>query len=718
MPTRRLPSIAAALVALLSGAAGSSALAATDDGRRGKVSERSGGGVALHVPQSVRSSLQLRGARLLPKRRGGRARLLNHQPAPTPGELRHWVGLDTVHGAIYPKAYAFRGAGRHLEVWVAEELEFQSGDCRNGSRTEITDEQVARLVRAFDSVVYPRESAVFGTPLSRDGTNAQLGPPFNPQGAGDRVVVLVDNIRDENYFDFGNSQELGYGVGIYVSMLDDLFDRNVMTIDAFDWFHRTGARPRHEPAADPCSDSPAWPQLVEGVFAHEYEHLLEHHEDPDESTWLDEGLAEWARSLTGYADPDRPAPEVGYDRHIQCFLGNLADSPGGPENSLTLWGDGADANCDYGAVYSFMEYLHERHGRQLMTALHRGDDNGLAGLQEALGRRVDARRSIHEWASRLALGSVNWDNPASYAAPGAPPNGADFVRFRDHSGRYLGARDLRSLSFDGAAAMPGRPVEWVVDPAPPNGGSPALYSGGGNNLDRAIVRPLSVPADRASLAFEAQWNAEEDPTGGWDFAFVQVSTDGGGTYRSVPCTSSRLDASPHARPVMHENLPGYTAYSGGWRNESCDLGGYAGQSVLVSFRHLADGSVAGDPDDSAATIPPGFWVRALTLGGSPVADGSSLAGWLSPSQARPTAIHDFSVQLVAYSERTKGRRTVLPLPLDDGHDGFLPGWLLRQLADQRADVVGVVVMQDDPTETVTEQAPYALRVNGVLQPGG
>ena len=76
------------------------------------------------------------------------------------------------------------------------------------------------------------------------------------------------------------------------------------------------------------------------------------------------------------------------------------------------------------------------------------------------------------------------------------------------------------------------------------------------------------------------------------------------------------------------------------------------------------------------------------------------------------------MQLVAYSERTKGRRTVLPLPLDDGHDGFLPGWLLRQLADQRADVVGVVVMQDDPTETVTEQAPYALRVNGVLQPGG
>ena len=709
--------IAAALVVLLSGVAGSSALAATDDGRRGKVSQPSGGGAGLHVPQSVRSSLQLRGAPLVPQRRG-RTRLMSRQPAPAPGEKRFWVGLDTVHGAIYPKPYALRGAGRHIEVWVAEDLEFQPGDCRNGSRTEISDAQVKSLVRAFDKVIYPRESAVFSTPPSRDGTNAQVGPPFSPQGAGDRVVVLVDNIRDENYFDFDNSQDLGYGVGIYVSVLDDLFDRNVMTIDAYDWLHRTGSRPRHEPSSDRCTNSPAWPHLIEGVFAHEYEHLLEQHEDPDEAAWVDEGLAEWARSLTGYAEPNRPVSEIGYDRHTQCFLGNLADSPGGPENSLTLWGDGADANCEYGAVYSFMEYLHERHGRKLMTALHRGDENGLAGLQAALGRRGDAQRSLHQWASSLAFGSVNWDNPHAYGAPGAPPNGADFVRLRDESGRYLAARDLRSLSFDGATSMPGRPVEWVVDPSPPNGGSPALYSGGGNNLDRAIVRPVSVPSGGGSLAFEAQWNAEEDPTGGWDFGFVQVSTDGGTTYKSVACTSSRADASPHARPVMHENLPGYTAYSGGWRLESCHLSAYAGKSVLVSFRHLADGSVAGDPDDPAATIPSGFWIRELTVGGAPVADGSSLAGWLSPSQARPTAIHGFSVQLVAYSALGKGTRTLLPIPLNERHDGLVPAWLLRQLVDQRADVVGVVVMQDDPTETVAEQAPYALRVNSVLQPGG
>ncbi|HEU4942283.1 MAG TPA: hypothetical protein VFT18_03400 [Gaiellaceae bacterium] len=713
MPNRRPLTIAAALLALLSGVAGSTALAASD-GREATVSGRGDGGAALHVPQSVRSSLQLRGARLRPKRQRSRIRLLSHEPAP--GELRFWVGLDTAHGAIYPKPYFFRGAGRHIEVWVAGDLGFLPGDCRNGARTRVGDDQVRDLVRAFDRVIYPRESSVFSVMPSRDGTNALLGPPFHAQGAGDKVVVLVDNIRDEAFFDLNNRHELAYGVGLYVSQLDDLFDRNLMTIDAYDWLHRTGRRPPHEPAADPCTNSPAWPHLIEGVFAHEFQHLLEHHADPDEATWLNEGLADWARSLTGYADPDRPVTEIGYDKHMQCFLGNLPDSPGGPENSLTLWGDSADINCDYGAAYSFMDYLRHRYGRRLMTALHRGDANGLAGVDEALGRRGSAERALHDWTASLAS-SVNWDNPRAYAARGAAPNGADYVLLRDGGGRALRPREIRSLTFDGATAIPGRPVEWWVDRTPPNGGPAALYSGAGNGLDRTIVRPLTVPAGGAQLSFQAQWNLEEDPTGGWDFTFVQVSTDGGYSYTSVACTSSRTDASPHARPVMAENLPGYTAYSGGWRSESCDLAAFAGKSVHVAFRNVTDGSVAGDPDDPAATIPPGFWLRNVALGGAAVADGSSLSGWLSPAQVHPAAVHGFTLQLVTRREHGK-KSDVVRIPLDSRHDAFLSGRFLRELLDERAESVGAIVIFDEPTETVTDSAPYALRVNGVLQPGG
>ena len=56
-----------------------------------------------------------------------------------------------------------------------------------------------------------------------------------------------------------------------------------MTIDGFDWLHRTGPNPPNEPVpGDGCTSAPARPNLYEGVFAHEYQHLLESYEDGDE----------------------------------------------------------------------------------------------------------------------------------------------------------------------------------------------------------------------------------------------------------------------------------------------------------------------------------------------------------------------------------------------------------------------------------------------------
>lgn len=701
--------LASAAVMIAMGLAGTGAVAAAVPTRAGGAKPGVARGGVRHVDSDFPFRFRQPSGRMVPLRalaRGPAARavrLLSQDPAP--GEVRFWAGLDIVQGAIYPKSFALRGVGEKIEVWVAHDLDYLPGDCRNGTRTTVTDAQVQDLIRAFDRTIYPRESAVFSLPPNRDGSGALVGPPFEPRGRGDRVVVLVDNVRDESFYDLGNAHDLGYVVGVYSSALERLFDRNMMTIDAFDWLHRTGPRPPDEPVAgDPCRNAPAYGRLIEGVFAHEYEHLLENTEDPDEADWVDEGLAEWARTLTGYADRRT-------DKHLGCFLN------GGAENSLTLWGDGADLNCEYGAVYSFMEYVQARFGTRFMTALHRGDTNGLQGLQEALGRRGEAQDIVHDWAASLAM-EIDWDAPGSYASPGAPPNGADFVRLRASDGEYLRARDLHRLTFDGATQIPGDPVAWTVDPAPPNGGPPALYTGAGNNLDRTIVRSVAVPPAGGDVAFQAQWNVEEDPTGGWDFTFVQVSTDGGATYQSIGCTSSRSDASPFARPVMHMNLPGYTAYSGGWRNERCDLSAFAGRSVLLAFRHVTDGSVPGDPDDPTATIPPGFWLRGLTLAGAPVADGSSLAGWLTPSQARPTPVHGFTLQLVGYSSRGGRHVARAIVELNGQHDATLDRADLKRLLPGNADVVGAIVTFDEPREQVARYAPYRLLANGVLQAGG
>ena len=153
-----------------------------------------------------------------------------------------------------------------------------------------------------------------------------------------------------------------------------------------------GREPAQRPSTDPCTNARTRPYLYEARFAHEYQHLLEHYEDPDELTWVNEGISDWAQTLTGYVDPSVPITDLGFDGHIQCFLGwlsvqtaaNPIPSDGGPENSLTLWGDQtkpSEVLCDYGATYSFMEFLHGRYGDALISALHRIDGNGLAGLQ-------------------------------------------------------------------------------------------------------------------------------------------------------------------------------------------------------------------------------------------------------------------------------------------------------------------------------------------------
>ena len=417
--------------------------------------------------------------------------ILSHTPVV--GETRNWLALDDFYGFYYRKTYTLRAIGANVEIWVASEvnrrapastafpqvglssgLNFLDGDCRNGARTTISDAQATYLANQFDSNILPKESAAFSVAPDRDGTNAVLLPPtYHPGGDGENTVVLVDNVRDDNFYDFNNVNGFSYIAGFFSSQLNDFFDRNIMTIDGWDWLHRTGANPPNEPVpGNNCTSAPARPFLYEGVFAHEYQHLLESYADPDEVNWINEGLSDWAQTLTGYVTPNKPITSVGFDSHIQCFLGWLGVSTpanpnpraGGPENSLTRWGDQGQGEilCDYGAAYSMMEFLAGRYGTSFMSSLHRGDANGIAGLQQALGGvspKLMAMDVLHDWSLMVALdglldrggkisglikeknvttptlnATINWDAADAYSTAGAPSNGADYVRLRNAAG--------------------------------------------------------------------------------------------------------------------------------------------------------------------------------------------------------------------------------------------------------------------------------------------
>ncbi|MGH3444773.1 MAG: choice-of-anchor J domain-containing protein, partial [Nocardioidaceae bacterium] len=618
--------------------------------------------------------------------------------APQEGDVRQWLSLNNNTGGYYFKPYQLRSVGDHIAIWVAiktdadgnpvdsngdgtydEALGFpadSTGACRNtvfdGQEVHVTQDQLDSFVHEFDSNIYPTESNAFSVPKPRDGSNAALGGDFS--GPGDRIVTLIDNVRDANYTDPSTPAGQTYIAGFFAPAYSTYEDRNMMTIDGYDWLHRTGANPPDDsgsPQLDTCpyaSGSPR-PHLYEGTFAHEYQHLLEHDVDADEVSWVNEGLSDYAQTLVGYVDPSTFVKDPTADSHIGCFTGWLADQGyGGSENSLTEWSDqgGPEILCDYGAAYSFMQYLRGHFGLDAMSALHKEPANGLDGLDNVLaaqGSDLSAMDVVHRWAATMALDhaidngakfkggdpaaysedsldsvinfqasyfDINHDgNPGdvgneAYSTPGAPPNGADYVRARNQYGGFFSADQIDSISFQGAKSLAPDPLQWTVDPDAHGAGDPAIYSGSGNGLDRAAVTKVTVPTDNPTLSFDTKYDIEQS----WDFGFVQVSTNGGKTYTSLPVDGTTSDHADAAQGNIVAQLPGFTGGSGGaqgdaaWVSKSYDLSKYAGQTIELSFRYMTDG----------AAVYPGYWIDNVKVGDTLVSDGSSLDGFQSATQ--------------------------------------------------------------------------------------
>ncbi|MBN1172103.1 MAG: immune inhibitor A [Micromonosporaceae bacterium] len=663
-------------------------------------------------------------------------RLFQSTDTPPVGTVRQWIGADDYAG-YYRKDFTLRGVGQFVEVWVANDLAFGEDDCRNAvpDSTTVTDAQVAALVEQFDTVIYPRETTTFSTPPDRDGSNALLGPDASGSGGvytgnGARTVTLVDNIRDDNYYDFPAAST--YTAGFFSAALTELFDRNTMTIDAFDWAHRTTANPPDAATANLCTSRPGRPWLYEGVFAHEWQHLLHYYADPFETTWLNEGLSDLAMALGGYSNSTATVFDPNPDRHIACFQGyGPVETPynpnplncGGAQDSLTLWGESASPSAllaSYGNAYSFFLYLYDHYGADFVSSLHRDHERqGLSSLDaqlDAVGTHNlysvihdyqtmtlvdqligDSNRSImlgvpkRRVTAQSLRASVNLDNPESYQVPGAAPNGADYVLLRSN-GKPISGRNLRTLRFSGVETLPAVPLSWtVVADDPDRSGDPVLFSGNSSNTDAAMVTAIQVPASDPTLRFLAKYGAEE----GYDYGYVAVSTDQGATYTVIPGD----------RTVQGPLGPGLNGSTTGFEQHSFDLSAYAGQQILLSLRYVSDGGVNEG----------GLLVDDLTVGGVTVSDGSSLDPFDSPSEIKPTEVHNWNLRLVGIDRQ---RARALQVEFNGRRPVQLNRFSPQLKALSRFPTVVAIVAYDEPTEQVGQYAPYTLTVNGVVQPGG
>ena len=161
----------------------------------------------------------------------------------------------------------------------------------------------------------------------------------------------------------------------------------------------------------------------------------------------------------------------------------------------------------------------------------------------------------------------------------------------------------------------------------PYAGSYFYHSGAGNNLDNSMTRDVNVPAGTATLSFQARYHIEAC----WDYAYVEVSTDGGATFHSIPTSASTND---------NENGQnfgnGITGTSGTpkvcdqfgtpvWVPITADLSAYAGTDHPAAIP-LLDGWRGHGATASA-------WTTSPSPGSQPTAPRPTRAGrtWASPA---------------------------------------------------------------------------------------
>ncbi len=666
---------------------------------------------------------------------------------PKVGDQRIMLALDDTAG-FYLKSFTLRATSAGAEAWVANNLDFPAGDCRNdGVRNVVTDAQLAYMLQEFDQNIRPIDVDWFGEPLVRQGKNGAL-PELLTDGFGlptsknayknsaGKDIILIDNVRDGNYYDTDNANSMSYIAGFFTTAMPFYLDRNVITIDSYDWVHRTGDDPPHNPTTVPCTSAPARPNLYEGVFAHEYQHLIHSDYDPDEVNWVNEGLSDLAEILTGYSHPERHIDEKGADSHILNFLGwaevshpdwNPIPRPAGPENSLTVWEDQGPLEilADYGHAYYFMTYLQSQgYDQAFFTEWAHNPLNGIDGLNDTLASNgsADTFASLFLDTQTAALvdafvddgasvtgadaGNVSNDGTNStihfttdaYGGAGAPPWGSDYVPLGPGAG-------LTSVAFDGDDQFmaPAGP-QWVENA---NGYFSVVPSGNYlSMMDVSITHEVTLGAS-SMLTFNHYHDTEID----WDFGFVQVSVDGGATWTSVACSGTTTQHDPGAIAPIVANLPGYSGTAGSEGTPlagTCDLSTSPAGPALIAFRFMSDPAVE----------QTGWFVKDVQLDGADVGTPGSLAGWNNQKFYDAPAL-GFMLRLVGVSGDVDGfghvtnatSVVVVDIPLDGANAGAATAEQIAALSS--SDQVFAIVSGIPEVEDNGIFGPYSLLVNGV-----
>lgn len=283
-------------------------------------------------------------------------------------------------------------------------------------------------------------------------------------------------------------------------------------------------------------DAPAYTNIL----ARQFYAMLAYYNNPAQPLWL-QGATAWdtllqiqQRSIS--ADDLRP------------FFA-------APETPLTRLPGLASTGAEFGVQQLFLRYVLQRFGFQVFRDLFTGSGSGLAALDQALAARnitdlvtgdpVTARDVFADFVMANALNRDVGDGRYLHVEPAARGLAVSVLTAEDQFEFDLPDLPVNQLGTNYIGLRATQPVRFTVFfggqdgntrlPMPAGDETNHFYwSGDAPHRDATLTRAFDLGGvEGASLTFDA-WYSLAD---GWNYAYVEVSTDEGATWDILPASS-------------------------------------------------------------------------------------------------------------------------------------------------------------------------------------
>ncbi len=307
------------------------------------------------------------------------------------------------------------------------------------------------------------------------------------------------------------------------------------------------------------------------VMAHEFQHMIRHNVDGNETAWIDEGFSTFTEKYLGLDDNNVM---------VNAFMNS-------PNTQINNWGN---TFASYGASLMFMQYFYDRFGLQGMQRLSTEPADGLLGVDKTLesltGGNVD--EFFADWVlanliQNVAQGYGYQNGWQALPTPSMTDVVSAYPYTRQESANQYATHYYTFYPTPNATQMTfslEKPSESSLLSEGASSGVRYWYSNIGDESNTTLTRAFDLRSVTQATLIYRMWYELETY---WDYMYVTISVDGGNRWQLLEGRRTTAD-----NPNDRSYGVGYTGYSLKWVTDGVDLTPFVGQEVLVRFEMITD----------------------------------------------------------------------------------------------------------------------------------